>query len=356
MRKLSLFVIGLIIGIAATAQPIIKFTKKVHDFGTIKEIDGKVKYVFEFTNTGNSDLKLTSVRSSCGCTAPNWTKTPIPPGGKGFVSAEYNPKGRPGPFNKAVTVKSNDSKHSNIALFIKGKVIAKPKSKAENYPTSMGNLRFKTNHLAFMDITNKEIRTDSLAIYNNGQSPMNIGFKKVPEWISVKANPNVLKPGQEGYLIITYDGSKRNDYGLNFDSFQLATDDVKQPGKRVNVSAKVIPDFSHLSEKQLKKTPKVVFKTKHYDFGKMKNGSKIEYKFEFSNDGKSDLVILKTKASCGCTAIQPEKTKIKKGKSSSITIVFNTAGRTGKQHKTVTIITNDPNNPEIVLHVLGELE
>ncbi|MFC2111469.1 DUF1573 domain-containing protein, partial [Bacteroidota bacterium] len=90
MKNIISVLFAVIIFIGASAQPKVKFSKKVHDFGTIQEIDGKVKCVFEFTNIGDSELKLTNVRSSCGCTAPDWTKTPIPVGGKGFVSAEYN--------------------------------------------------------------------------------------------------------------------------------------------------------------------------------------------------------------------------------------------------------------------------
>ncbi|MCF8298454.1 MAG: DUF1573 domain-containing protein [Saprospiraceae bacterium] len=356
MKKLSLIIFVLGLSWAATAQPIIKFSTNTHDFGTIQEIDGKAKFVFEFTNDGNSELKLTDVKSSCGCTAPDWTKTPIPPKGKGFVSAEYNPMNRPGAFHKAVTVSTNDPKNPSVVLFIKGNVIAKPKTKVDLYPTPVGNLRFKTNHLAFMDITNKQTKTDSLPIFNNGTAAMEINTKNVPAWLKVTVKPSTLQPDEEGFIVITYDASKRNDYGLNFDRFILVTNDIKQAEKTINVSAKVVPDFSNLSPKKLKNSPTIEFNNTSYDFGIMKTGSKIEYKFEFKNAGKSDLVILKTKASCGCTAIQPESTKIKKGKSSYIAIVFNTAGRTGKQHKTVTVITNDPNNPEIILNISGELE
>lgn len=357
MKTTFLTLIAVILFLGVTAQPKIEFSNKIHDFGSILEADGKAKCVFEFINIGISELNLTKVQSSCGCTAPDWTKTPIPPGGKGFVSAEYNPKNRPGPFNKAVTVTTNDPNNPSIVLFIKGNVIEKPKSQADLYPTSMGNLRFKTNHLAFMDIRNKEIRTDSLAIYNNGNIPMNFETDTtLPKWLSVTTNPEILQPKQEGYIIITYDASKRNDYGLIFDRFVLLTNDDKQAAKSINVSAKVVPDFTQLSPRKIKKAPKIVFKTKHYDFGKIKKGTKVEYKFEFTNEGKSNLIILKSKASCGCTAIQSESTKIKKGKSSSIGIVFDTAGRTGGQHKTVTVITNDPDNPEVILHISGELE
>jgi len=74
-----------------------------------------------------------------------------------------------------------------------------------------------------------------------------------------------------------------------------------------------------------------------------------------TNSGKSDLHIRKVKASCGCTAVQPEKNVIAPGESVNIKTVFNSAGKTGNQNKTVTIITNDPKKSKLILWVKGEV-
>jgi len=77
--------------------------------------------------------------------------------------------------------------------------------------------------------------------------------------------------------------------------------------------------------------------------------------FVVTNAGKHELIIHKVKASCGCTATKPAATHIKKNKSTEIAVEFNTAGRRGRQHKTITVITNDPVNPQIILNIQGEL-
>ena len=97
-----------------------KFEREVHDFGTIKE-GAQAEYVFKFTNTGKEPLVITNVQASCGCTTPKWTKEPVKPGESGSVTAIYNSKGRPGNFNKAVTITSN-AKTAQKVLFIKGNV------------------------------------------------------------------------------------------------------------------------------------------------------------------------------------------------------------------------------------------
>ena len=108
----------------------IKFDKTTHDFGTIKEEMGKATAKFVFTNVGTDDLKIVNVRTSCGCTASDYSKGVIKPGEKGYVTAIYSTAHRPGPFRKSITVTVNDADHPNSVLFIKGTVTPKKKSVA----------------------------------------------------------------------------------------------------------------------------------------------------------------------------------------------------------------------------------
>jgi Protein of unknown function (DUF1573) len=95
-----------------------------HDFGNIKE-GTMVTYEFVFTNTGKTPLVINTVQPSCGCTTPEWSREPIAPGAKGKIKAIYNTYGRPGNFQKYVTVKSN-AVTGSVDLTIKGVVITTP--------------------------------------------------------------------------------------------------------------------------------------------------------------------------------------------------------------------------------------
>ncbi len=65
-------------GEVADNLPVIEFEKEIHDFG--KVIQGeRVSYGFKFKNTGRSDLVISQVKTSCGCTVPKFTKEPIKP-------------------------------------------------------------------------------------------------------------------------------------------------------------------------------------------------------------------------------------------------------------------------------------
>jgi len=101
--------------------PEITFKNTEYDFGTIP-YGADATYDFTFKNTGKSPLILTSVRSSCGCTIPSWTKLPIPKKKINKISVKYNTH-RMGNFHKTITVISN-AKNSPIVLTITGKVVS----------------------------------------------------------------------------------------------------------------------------------------------------------------------------------------------------------------------------------------
>lgn len=100
----------------------IKFEKLEHDFGKIKEDGGNVTYKFTFLNTGTEPILISNVQASCGCTTPGWSTEPILPGKEGFVTAQFNPIGRPGPFIKGLTISTNGVP-DKLQLTIKGEVL-----------------------------------------------------------------------------------------------------------------------------------------------------------------------------------------------------------------------------------------
>lgn len=131
----SVMVLVAVFAFAQEKQAEIAFQSTSHDFGTIVE-GTQATVEFEFTNTGDAPLVLSSVNASCGCTTPEWTKEPIMPGQKGKVKAVYNSTGRPGSFTKSITVQSN-AKNGTVILTIKGNVESKkpaPTSPVQNKP------------------------------------------------------------------------------------------------------------------------------------------------------------------------------------------------------------------------------
>lgn len=125
MKKLILlFTMILGVGFAAQAQTKpaeFKFDTETHDFGKVA-LNKPVTFTFNFTNVGDAPLIISKVETTCGCTVPEYTQTPIKKGEKGFVKVTLTPAGSPLPFNKAITLTSN-ARTTTKVLYIKGESV-----------------------------------------------------------------------------------------------------------------------------------------------------------------------------------------------------------------------------------------
>jgi hypothetical protein len=114
----------------APKQSQIKWDQEMHDFGDIEK--GKpATYEFSFTNNTKETILITTVRPACGCTAANYTKTPIKPGEKGMVAATFNAASA-GAFQKSVTITTTENGAEAVkTLSFKGKVLEPATDKKE---------------------------------------------------------------------------------------------------------------------------------------------------------------------------------------------------------------------------------
>ncbi len=122
MKKIVLVLFLGLLGFNLTAQEKvakIEFKTETVDYGEIDKGSDGVR-VFEFTNTGDAPLIISSVNSSCGCTIPKKPEDPILPGKTGEIQVKYDTN-RIGPIRKAVTVISNADTPTKV-LKIKGEV------------------------------------------------------------------------------------------------------------------------------------------------------------------------------------------------------------------------------------------
>ena len=103
----------------------ISFDKQVYDFGTVNEGEF-VETVFKVTNSGKTDLVISNAQATCGCTVPEWPKSPIKPGETGDIKVKFNTNGKPNRQQKTVTLTTN-TVAGKERLTIKGMVTPKAK-------------------------------------------------------------------------------------------------------------------------------------------------------------------------------------------------------------------------------------
>ena len=108
---------------AAESKPdlaVAVFETQNFDFGKIKQ-GIPATHEFTFVNKGKVPMIITNAQPSCGCTIPDWSKNPIPPGAQGFVKATFNAAGI-STFDKSITVTAN-VEGGVIMLRIHGEVV-----------------------------------------------------------------------------------------------------------------------------------------------------------------------------------------------------------------------------------------
>ena len=339
---------------AQDAKSRIAFEKLQHNFGTFKEDLGVQSVAFNFKNDGTVPLILNNVQASCGCTTPEWTREPVAPGAKGIIKVSYDPRNRPGVFNKTIRVSSN-AENADVVLTILGEVTPRARTVEEDFPNEIGPLRAKTNHIAFAAIKQNSIRKDSTEIINNSDQPVQLSFKTPPPHLSAVFKPSKLAPKQKGYLVVTFDANKIQAYGFVMHRLYLNIDGQDDYKNSMAVSTTLEEDFSKLSAEDLKNAPVVSYDMESFDFGDIKPSTKNEHVFNLKNTGKMDLIIRDVKSSCGCTAVSPPKNMVAAGETVPLKVVFDSTGKSGRQNKTITVITNDPKNPTTILRISSNI-
>lgn len=333
--------------------PTMTFTKVKHDFGNIKQEDGPASVVFEFTNTGGEPIIITNVKSSCGCTTPTWTRQPVAPGTKGTIEAVYNPVNRPGHFNKTITVTSNAS-NSPITLTITGNVLEQQNTVAQSYPQEVGKLKIDKIYLNFGNMNNDEEKTMTFEIYNPTASDVTVAVENryKPAYTEVTVEPTVLKPNSAGTITVKYNASQVNDWDYVRGFIYLTIDGQAVRNKRLQISAVIKEKFTAA---QMQNPPVIEFNETTFAFDTINEGDIIEHVFTFKNTGKSDLIIRKTRSSCGCTVVNMNTDPVPPGETGQIKATFNSTHKRNRQVKTITVISNcpDPQYNKVVLRLEG---
>ncbi|MGE0078540.1 MAG: DUF1573 domain-containing protein [Bacteroidales bacterium] len=333
----------------------ITFPTVKYNYGTIKEDDGVAYHEFEFNNTGTTPLIIQRVSSSCGCTTPEWPKEPIAPNKSGKIKVGYNPKQVNGPFSKTISVYSN-AEPNVIVLQISGMVEPHVKTVEEIYRISIGDLRFERNHFALGRLFLNKVVTDTLKFINKGTAPVKVTTNvDQMKFLLVNITPKEVKPDEFGTIVLTYDPKKREDWGFVVDRFVLNVNDQPFANTPITITGSIEDDYSNMTPEQLESAPQVNFNTTVYNFESKVEGEPVEFEFIVRNTGKSDLIIRKVKASCGCTTVEPAKKVLKAGESTTILARFRTNGYSGQQSKSITVITNDPKKSTTVLRLSGNI-
>lgn len=351
MKKYGIFLALLFVGMTAMAQKAgIYFEVKSHDFGKIKEEAGKVTYVFNFKNNGNAPLVVNRVQASCGCTTPSWTKEPIEAGKGGSITVTYNPEGRPGMFTKTITVYSNAADEQTI-LIIRGEVIPRQSSESNDFPVYLGGISAKAKVIQMNNIEKGKTQVRTLEIKNTEKMPIEPKIEGLPSYLTATVSPNVLKPGQEGKITVTFNSALCSVWGPITDFVYVNNGkSMKSEVTKLIVVSNVVEDFSHMTLEQKRKAPIVELNNKVLNFGTLAAGAKKTENFALKNAGINPLEIRRIINTNKEITIRQTKLSVNGGKTGYISAELNTKGlAAGDYKKSITVQTNDPDSSFMIL-------
>ncbi|MDV3309512.1 MAG: DUF1573 domain-containing protein [Cyclobacteriaceae bacterium] len=330
---------------AQQARPL-QFQEVIHDFGYVDQNGGPVTYSFQFANISERPVRILSVQASCGCTTPDWTRDPVSPGKGGFIQASYDPKGRPGYFNKSLTV-TTDADPNPFILQIKGQVsVGSQLAAVSEFRSSMGSWKLKTTSFNLGKVHRKdEFTVREFPVYNGGDRPVTFLKMEGPSYIQAEVIPATIAPQGQGKIRVLYNGAQRDAYGFQSDRIDIHTDDADMPLKSITVYATLEDYFPVMSREELQKAPLLRIVGSPFDLGKIGQFKDARQVITLRNDGKSKLTINAIQPNCRCISTALAASEIRPGEEATLEIVFNPEDRLCTQQKSVMIYSNDPQNP-----------
>jgi archaellum component FlaG (FlaF/FlaG flagellin family) len=344
--------------------------ESTHDFGAIAEADGLASHTFIIKNTGADPLVITRVTASCGCTRPDWTKSPIEPGSSGEVTISYNPKGRPGPFLKSVSVVSN-AKNKRTLLYVKGNVTPEPalaSQPAMVYPYNIGPLKLQTKTIQYSSIRPGETGEEKIPVRNESEHPLTVHIGKLPDYLTAEALPATLQPGETGEIQLSFNTDKAKRMGRIHIALPVEVEsgeNKKNTNGKIDVAANVIDNFTKLSAADKAKAPAIQFSSTLLDFGKLpeKSGGILPFigvsgkeseVFTITNTGKSLLSVYSVACDDDFVAISGGRKELKPGATAEYKVSIRPKEIKTKIESFIHVVCNDPNGPVRLIKVTAE--
>lgn len=334
-----------LVAVSGLRAQTMEFKETEHSFGTIPELGGAVSHRFEYTNTGDKPLVLSTVHTSCGCTSPSWSKEPIMPQKTGYIDVTFDPRDRVGSFMKSVIVNSNDPSGTTI-LYIKGEVEPRPEPVSAQYPYKMFDLRLKATTVNFNKVLFGSKPSHDIEVYNPTQANIKIepDVANMPDYMSITPKPSVLGPGDKGIIRCELNTLKYNKFDYIQFSLPIL---VNTYSYNLHFKAFITETFS---DKDRKMAPAITLaSSKDIDLGDFDEGDVAVHTLKFSNTGKSALKIRAIRNACEWLTYKIVTPEVAPGGEGEIQFFIDTDNHPGSQNRYVTLVTNCPDAQNVVV-------
>ncbi len=308
---------------------------------------------FTLSNTGRKSLKITQVRSSCGCTDVNYPQGEIPAGQSFQVSITYD-AATMGHFEKRVGIYSNGSE-TPVVLALRGVVVEEVIDFKGQYPFVLGDVQAEANDIEFDNVNRSDRPYQRIHIYNNSTNTVEPVVMHLPPYLKAEVSPSKIKPHRGGTVTIILDPRSLRDFGLTQTSVYLGMypGDKVSADKEISVSAVLLPNFENMTAEQLAAAPSLSLSTDSLKLGSFNGKKKLKGEIILTNKGRSTLDIRSLQMFTAGIQVSLSDTKIQPGQSAKMKITaIERILRSARSKPRILMITNDPNHTKVIINIL----
>jgi len=308
---------------AVDSAPRLVFKNQVYDFGKVEQGD-QVNHLFQFTNQGRRDLRIESVKTSCGCTAAVISAEVIPPGKEGTISATFDTTRFFGEKVKSISVYSNDPAQPVSTLTLQGEIAVEVAvAPAQLY---LGRVR------------RGEGATQTLELLYDADKPISITNVTVDSpLVNVRAE-DLEKKGKKGKKLLV---TLRKDAPLGRVSTEIAVTTTSQ--KRPSI---LIPVFGHIEGDLLVQPPQV-------SFGVVRKGETKTHDISIKSRANSPIHMVRTQSSTANVIAAMDT--VKDGEEYHLTLKVDPNSEPGQIKGEVQVVTDHPVEKILTIPVYGML-
>ncbi|MGM9712882.1 MAG: DUF1573 domain-containing protein [Prevotella sp.] len=337
----------------ATAQKLTTDTP-VYDCGQVL-FRQPVTAHFNIRNKSSRQIVIKDVKTSCGCTTAAATDQIISGGKETTVDATYDAK-QLGHFQKEIWIYEEGQKKP-LELMLRGVVVTEIKDYSGTYPYTVGNIRTDRNAIEFDDVYKGSTPMETIHILNTTGETIQPVVMHLPEYMTAEVSPTRIAPEQGGEIRISLNTERIRDLGLSQTTIYLGRypgDKISQE-KEIPTSAILLPSFSNNDTSQYYTGPQIQLSATDMPIqGMTGKPDKLKGEIIIQNVGKEQLEISALQMFTLGLQVSLGKTRIAPSESTKLKITANgLVLKQQKQKPRILMITNDPNNPKVIVEITG---
>ncbi|MBI3757201.1 MAG: DUF1573 domain-containing protein [Deltaproteobacteria bacterium] len=306
---------------ASSGPPRLTFPEPVFDFGKVEQGE-QVSHTFHFTNQGGQELRIESVKTSCGCTAAVTSFDVIPPGQEGAISATFDTSRYAGEKTKSISVYSNDPTQPVTTLTLQGEILVE--------------IEVDPPQLYLGRVRRGEETVRSVDIFYDANKPIAITKIENSSSVVIIQADDFEKEGRKGKkLIVTL--KKDAPLGRVNDEIKVITTSEKRPSVE-------IPVFGSIEGDLVVAPPQV-------SFGVVRRGDGKAQEVSIKNRAKKPIHVVKVESSNA--DIIAELVAIKDGEEYKLTLSAKNESKPGRIQGDVQVFTDHPTEKVLTIPLYG---